>query len=108
MRSQQTMKPSDVFASWTQDAERVYTKQSAFDAMWGDYEPSIKVLEFPEIRDEVLRKYRRTKTIDTSLDEDSDAPEDPIDHRGPMGEPATDFYCRTSRSVLCGNAPVSA
>ena len=33
----------------------------------------------------------RTKTIDTSLDEDSDAPEDPIDHRGPMGEPATDF-----------------
>lgn len=81
----------DVFASWTQDAERVYTKQSAFDAMWGDYEPSIKVLEFPEIRDEVLRKYRRTKTIDTSLDEDSDAPEDPIDHRGPMGEPATDF-----------------
>lgn len=81
----------DVFASWTQDAERVFTKQSAFDAMWGDYEPSIKVMEFPEIRDEVLRKYRRTKTIDTSLDDDSEVPENPIDHHGPMGEPATDF-----------------
>lgn len=58
----------DVFASWTQDADRVFTKQTAFEAMWGDYEPSIKVLEFPEVKEEVLRKYRRNDRIDTSLD----------------------------------------
>lgn len=40
----------DVFASWTQDADRVYTKQSAFSAMWEDYEPSIRVIDFPDVK----------------------------------------------------------
>ena len=59
----------DVFASWTQDADRVYTKQSAFNAMWEDYEPSIKVIDFPDIKDEVLRRYRVNDRIDTHLDD---------------------------------------
>ena len=50
----------DVFASWTQDVERVYIKQSAFNAMWDDYEPSIKVMKFPEIDEEILHRYRVT------------------------------------------------
>lgn len=61
----------DVFASWTQDADRVLAKQSAFAAMWGDYEPSIKVMAFPDIETEILRRYRVTSSIDTSLDEES-------------------------------------
>lgn len=61
----------DVFASWTQDADRVLAKQSAFAAMWGDYEPSIKVRAFPDIETEILRRYRVTSSIDTSLDEES-------------------------------------
>ena len=61
----------DVFASWTQDADRVYAKQSAFNAMWEDYEPSIRVIEFPEVKEEILRRYRRNNRIDTNLDEDS-------------------------------------
>lgn len=61
----------DVFASWTQDAERVYAKQSAFNAMWDDYEPSIRVIEFPEVKEEILRRYRRNNRIDTRFDEDA-------------------------------------
>ncbi len=60
----------DVFSSWTQDNERVLKKHSSFNAMWGDYEPSIRVLEFPEIKDELLKKYRISNDIDTSLDEE--------------------------------------
>lgn len=59
----------DVFASWTQDEERVFSKQSAFNAMWNDYEPSIKVMEFPDICDEIIQRYRVDDTIDTTLDD---------------------------------------
>lgn len=58
----------DVFASWTQDADRVYIKQSAFNAMWEDYEPSIKVMNFPDVSKEIMRRYRVNDRIDTSLD----------------------------------------
>ena len=60
----------DVFASWTQDAERVYNKQSAFNAMWEDYEPSIRVKAFPDINQEILQRYRINNQIDTKLDEE--------------------------------------
>ena len=63
----------DVYASWTHDAERVYIKQQAFNAMWDDYEPSIKVMGFPDINEEILRRYRVNKKIDTSLDTAAEA-----------------------------------
>ncbi len=59
----------DVFASWTQDCDRVQIKESAFNAMWDDYEPSIKVLDFPDVRDEILRRYKVDDRIDTTLDD---------------------------------------
>ena len=43
-------------------------KQSAFNAMWEDYEPSIKVMDFPDIKDEILLRYRVDNRIDTGLD----------------------------------------
>lgn len=61
----------DVFASWTQDADRVFIKQAAFNAMWEDYEPSIKVINFPDVNAEILRRYRKNDRIDTRLDEES-------------------------------------
>jgi len=79
----------DVFASWTQDADRVYTKQSAFNAMWEDYEPSIKVMDFPDINEEILRRYKVSDRINTGLDDEPfeddilPAPE-PIAPTGPM------------------------
>lgn len=72
----------DVFASWTQDANRVYTKQSAFNAMWEDYEPSIRVMDFPDVKDEILRRYRVNDRIDTGLDDDS-----PAENTAPTDEP---------------------
>jgi superfamily II DNA or RNA helicase len=60
----------DVYASWLQDSDRVLMKQSAFNAMWEDYEPSIRVLNFPDVREELLQRYRVTNTIDTSFDDE--------------------------------------
>lgn len=59
----------DVFSSWTGEEERVLTKQAAFNAMWGDYEPHIKVMDFPRISEEILLRYKRTDTVDLSVDE---------------------------------------
>ena len=39
----------DVFTSWTSDENRVMAKQAAFNAMWNDYEPSIRVRDFPKV-----------------------------------------------------------
>lgn len=63
----------DVFTSWSHDADRVLSKQSAFTAMWNDYEPGIKVMSFPEISEELLTRYRRTDTIKSAIEE-FDAP----------------------------------
>ena len=48
----------DVFTSWSNDEERVLAKQSAFNAMWNDYEPNIKVIPFTNIEKEIIDKYR--------------------------------------------------
>lgn len=58
----------DVFSSWTDEEERVLTKQAAFNAMWGDYEPHIKVMDFPRISEEILLRYKRTDIVDLSVD----------------------------------------
>lgn len=47
----------DVYMSWGDGANRVLIKEAAFSAMWQDYEPNIRVLDFPEIEDEVMRRY---------------------------------------------------
>ena len=57
----------DVYTSWTQDEERVLSKQSAFDAMWNDYEPSIKVVSFPNVDKEIIKKYRITDSVETAI-----------------------------------------
>ncbi len=44
----------DVFCSWTNDKERVFQKQMAFQAIWDDYEPGIETMAFPEaVRDRI-------------------------------------------------------
>ena len=61
----------DVFTSWTSDENRVMAKQAAFNAMWNDYEPSIRVRDFPKVADLIVRKYRTDNNTDLSLDETS-------------------------------------
>lgn len=44
----------DVFCSWTNDRERVFQKQMAFQAIWNDYEPGIETIDFPKaVRDRI-------------------------------------------------------
>ena len=61
----------DVFTSWTSDENRVMAKQAAFNAMWNDYEPSIRVRDFPKVSDLIIKKYRTDNNTDLSLDEKS-------------------------------------
>ena len=51
----------DVFRSWgdLSEVERVRLKENAFYSIWHDTEPNIKVLEFPNITDALIEKYRR-------------------------------------------------
>ena len=51
----------DVFRSWgdRSETERVRLKENAFYSIWHDTEPNIKVLEFPNITDALIEKYRK-------------------------------------------------
>ena len=61
----------DVFRSWgdPSEVERVRLKENAFYSIWHDTEPNIKVLEFPNITDALIEKYRR-KTPNFNIDND--------------------------------------
>lgn len=58
----------DVFCSWTHDRERVFAKESAFNAIWNDYEPNIRIIDFPEVAKEKLEKYKKNNIIDFDID----------------------------------------
>ncbi|MCD8008117.1 MAG: DEAD/DEAH box helicase family protein, partial [Clostridiales bacterium] len=68
----------DVFTSWSTDIERVLSKQSAFNAMWNDYEPSIRVRDFPQVSDLIISKYQVTESIDLDLDDNFFVPITPV------------------------------
>lgn len=52
----------DVFRSWgdENEKERVLLKQNAFQSIWTDSEPNIKVVEFPRISQALIDKYKRS------------------------------------------------
>lgn len=58
----------DVYTSWSRDKERVMNKQSAFNAMWNDYEPSIHVTTFSNVSTEIIERYRITNSIETAIE----------------------------------------
>ena len=59
----------DVFRSWGDESEqeRVTLKQNAFYSIWNDTEPNIHVLEFPNVTEALIEKYRR-KAPDYGID----------------------------------------
>lgn len=59
----------DVFGSWTGEEDRVLSKQGAFNAMWGGYEPHIRAIEFQQVTEEMLRRYRVDDALDLFIDE---------------------------------------
>lgn len=59
----------DVFCSWKSEDEksRVIQKETAFAAIWGNFDEKLKVLHFPSIDKAILEKYKRGKA-DFELD----------------------------------------
>lgn len=51
----------DVFRDWmdANEKERVLLKADAFHALWNDFEPNVHVLEFPNVTDAFIEKYRK-------------------------------------------------
>lgn len=50
----------DVFCSWKGEEDRVAAKENAFTSIWNDTEPNIKIIKFPELKQEIIDKYRRS------------------------------------------------
>lgn len=57
----------DVFCSWTNDRERVFQKQMAFQAIWDDYEPGIETIAFPEAVKERIYSFNSSLSTHTSV-----------------------------------------
>ena len=56
----------DVWCSWKSDEQRekVDTKIAAFTSIWNDTEPNIRIVDFPELKQEILSRYKRTSVFD--------------------------------------------
>lgn len=50
----------DVYCSWDNDRDRVISKLNAFASIWNDTEPNIHIIDFPELDDEIIAKYKKT------------------------------------------------
>ena len=48
----------DVFCSWKDEEDRVKAKENAFISIWNDFEPNIKIINFPELNDEIIKRYK--------------------------------------------------
>ena len=64
----------DVFCSWKGEEDRVVAKENAFASIWNDTEPNIKIIEFPELKQEIIEKYKRS-VPDFEIDKKEYAPD---------------------------------
>ncbi len=51
----------DVYCSWKGEEERVRAKENAFVSIWGNTEPNISIIDFPELKQEIIDRYKRAK-----------------------------------------------
>jgi superfamily II DNA or RNA helicase len=51
----------DVWCSWKSEEQKnkVDAKITAFTSIWNDTEPNIKIVDFPELKQEILDRYKR-------------------------------------------------
>lgn len=49
----------DVFCTWKDDSERVKLKENAFSAIWNDQEQNIRIIDFPDLKKEIIEKYKK-------------------------------------------------
>lgn len=64
----------DVFCSWKGEEDRVIAKENAFASIWNDTEPNIKIIDFPELKQEIIEKYKRS-VPDLEIDKKEYAPD---------------------------------
>lgn len=57
----------DVFTSWTCEADRVAAKETAFDSLWKGVECGVRVLNFVDLRKELLRRNEINDTMCTTF-----------------------------------------
>jgi superfamily II DNA or RNA helicase len=50
----------DVFCSWKGEEDRVSNKENAFVSIWNDCEPNIRIINFPDLKQEIVERYKRT------------------------------------------------
>ena len=64
----------DVFCSWKGEEDRVIAKENAFASIWNDTEPNIEIIDFPELKQEIIEKYKRS-VPDFEIDKKEYAPD---------------------------------
>lgn len=81
----------DVYCSWTYDSDRVYAKEAAFNALWNDYEPHIKTIDFPKVAKDKLEKYIKDNVLNLDIDDEENPdkhkkynPDDSVSKRTPI------------------------
>jgi len=57
----------DLYCSW-KEPTRVESKEKLFDLMWNNQAAKLEVEEFPEISEEIVKRYRYNHNIDTTID----------------------------------------
>ena len=60
----------DVFCNWKigDEARRFEKKFDAFENMWNGKDKGVEIIDFPELSEEIIKKYRRREQADFSLD----------------------------------------
>ena len=64
----------DVFCSWKGEEDRVIAKENAFASIWNDTEPNIKIIDCPDLKQEIIEKYKRC-VPDFEIDKKEYAPD---------------------------------
>lgn len=49
----------DVFCSWKGEQDRVAAKENAFISIWNDCEPNIRIIDFPNLKQEIIDRYKK-------------------------------------------------
>ncbi len=62
----------DVFCSWHDEKDRVASKENAFTAIWNNVEPNIVTMDFPNVKDEIIKRYRKGTVTDPDRKEYGD------------------------------------
>lgn len=85
----------DVFCSWKDELERVISKEKAFNNMWNDYDPGVRVFEFPKIAKDKLINYKKANIrydIDNiEFGEVRETPEE-LENKGPIQPEDVSLY----------------